>query len=156
MSDWIKVTRPVPLPYELTRPFWPAARQAVLPLQRSTPTPSRTTSVTGDLPRPSPGSTRIPLTADYGPNATSPTSVTITCSRPPCRFPPSPGGIDRGGQISPCPEADRQRPRAQFPSNSAREHVSQSASEARDVREWFERAVKSRAMVLARRLTANS
>jgi uncharacterized OB-fold protein len=34
MSDWSKVTRPIPVPNELTRPFWDAARQKVLALQR--------------------------------------------------------------------------------------------------------------------------
>ena len=34
MSDWSKVTRPVPVPNEWTRPFWDAARQGRLELQR--------------------------------------------------------------------------------------------------------------------------
>src|SRR5262245_65339650 len=34
MSDWSKVTRPIPVPNELTRPFWDAAKQKVLALQR--------------------------------------------------------------------------------------------------------------------------
>src|SRR6059036_2911892 len=34
MSDWSKVTRPIPVPNELSRPFWDAARQKVLALQR--------------------------------------------------------------------------------------------------------------------------
>ena len=33
-SDWSKVTRPIPVPNEWTRPFWDAARQGVLALQR--------------------------------------------------------------------------------------------------------------------------
>src|SRR5439155_262362 len=32
--DWSKVTRPIPVPNELSRPFWDAARQKVLALQR--------------------------------------------------------------------------------------------------------------------------
>ena len=34
MSDWSKVTRPVPVPNEWTKPFWDAAKQGVLALQR--------------------------------------------------------------------------------------------------------------------------
>lgn len=34
MSDWTKVTRPKPVPNEWTRPFWEAARQGRLELQR--------------------------------------------------------------------------------------------------------------------------
>jgi uncharacterized OB-fold protein len=34
MSDWSKVTRPIPVPNEWTRPFWDAARRGVLELQR--------------------------------------------------------------------------------------------------------------------------
>ncbi len=34
MSDWSKVTRPVPVPNEWTKPFWDAARRSVLELQR--------------------------------------------------------------------------------------------------------------------------
>ncbi|PWU17833.1 MAG: hypothetical protein C5B48_15500 [Candidatus Rokuibacteriota bacterium] len=34
MSDWSKVTRPIPVPNELTRPFWDAAKLGVLALQR--------------------------------------------------------------------------------------------------------------------------
>jgi len=34
MSDWSKVTRPIPVPNEWTRPFWEAARRGVLALQR--------------------------------------------------------------------------------------------------------------------------
>jgi hypothetical protein len=34
MSDWSKVTRPIPVPNEWTKPFWEAARQGVLALQR--------------------------------------------------------------------------------------------------------------------------
>jgi uncharacterized protein len=34
MSDWSRVTRPISVPNELTRPFWDAARQGVLALQR--------------------------------------------------------------------------------------------------------------------------
>ena len=34
MSDWSKVTRPIPVPNELSRPFWDAAKQHVLALQR--------------------------------------------------------------------------------------------------------------------------
>jgi uncharacterized protein len=34
MSDWSKVTRPVPVPNEWTRPFWEAARRRSLELQR--------------------------------------------------------------------------------------------------------------------------
>jgi uncharacterized OB-fold protein len=34
MSDWSKVTRPIPVPNEWTRPFWEAARRGELALQR--------------------------------------------------------------------------------------------------------------------------
>lgn len=34
MSDWSKVTRPIPVPNEWTKPFWDAARHGVLALQR--------------------------------------------------------------------------------------------------------------------------
>src|SRR6058998_7714 len=34
MSDWSKVTRPIPVLNEWTKPFWEAARQGVLALQR--------------------------------------------------------------------------------------------------------------------------
>lgn len=34
MSDWSKVTRPIPIPNEWTKPFWDAAKQGVLALQR--------------------------------------------------------------------------------------------------------------------------
>jgi uncharacterized OB-fold protein len=34
MSDWSKVTRPIPVPNEWTKPFWDAARRSVLALQR--------------------------------------------------------------------------------------------------------------------------
>ena len=34
ISDWSKVTRPIPVPNEWTQPFWDAARQGVLALQR--------------------------------------------------------------------------------------------------------------------------
>ena len=34
MSDWTNVTRPIPVPNEWTRPFWDAAKQGVLALQR--------------------------------------------------------------------------------------------------------------------------
>ena len=34
MSDWSKVTRPIPVPNEWTKPFWDAARQGALALQR--------------------------------------------------------------------------------------------------------------------------
>ncbi len=34
MSDWSKVTRPVPVPDEWTRPFWEAAKRHELSLQR--------------------------------------------------------------------------------------------------------------------------
>jgi len=34
MSDWSGVTRPIPVPSELTKPFWEAAKQGVLALQR--------------------------------------------------------------------------------------------------------------------------
>jgi uncharacterized OB-fold protein len=34
MSDWSKVTRPVPVPNEWTKPFWDAARRGSLELQR--------------------------------------------------------------------------------------------------------------------------
>jgi uncharacterized OB-fold protein len=34
MSDWSQVTRPIPVPNEWTKPFWDAARQGVLALQR--------------------------------------------------------------------------------------------------------------------------
>jgi uncharacterized protein len=33
MSDWSKVTRPIPVPNEWTKPFWEAAKQGVLALQ---------------------------------------------------------------------------------------------------------------------------
>ena len=34
MSDWSKVTRPIPVPNEWTKPFWDSAKQGVLKLQR--------------------------------------------------------------------------------------------------------------------------
>src|SRR2546426_11259891 len=34
MSEWGKVTRPIPVPNEWTKPFWEAARRGVLALQR--------------------------------------------------------------------------------------------------------------------------
>jgi uncharacterized protein len=34
MSDWSRVTRPIPVPNEWTKPFWDAAREGVLKLQR--------------------------------------------------------------------------------------------------------------------------
>jgi uncharacterized OB-fold protein len=34
MSDWSKVTRPIPVPNEWTKPFWDAAKQGILELQR--------------------------------------------------------------------------------------------------------------------------
>jgi uncharacterized OB-fold protein len=34
MSDWSKVTRPVPVPNEWTKPFWEAAKRNSLELQR--------------------------------------------------------------------------------------------------------------------------
>jgi uncharacterized OB-fold protein len=34
MSDWSQVTRPIPVPNEWTKPFWDAAKQGVLALQR--------------------------------------------------------------------------------------------------------------------------
>ena len=34
MSDWSKVTRPIPVPNEWTKPFWEAAKKGVLALQR--------------------------------------------------------------------------------------------------------------------------
>ncbi|PON18024.1 hypothetical protein C2W62_10185 [Candidatus Entotheonella serta] len=34
MSDWSEVTRPIPVPNALTQPFWDAAKQGVLALQR--------------------------------------------------------------------------------------------------------------------------
>src|SRR5258708_3884707 len=34
MSDWSKVTRPIPVPNEWTKPFWDAAKRGVLELQR--------------------------------------------------------------------------------------------------------------------------
>jgi uncharacterized OB-fold protein len=34
MSDWSKVTRPVPVPNEMTKPFWEAARQGGVAMQR--------------------------------------------------------------------------------------------------------------------------
>jgi uncharacterized protein len=34
MSDWTKVTRPIPVPNEWTKPFWDAAKRNVLELQR--------------------------------------------------------------------------------------------------------------------------
>jgi uncharacterized OB-fold protein len=33
-SDWSKVTRPIPVPNEWTKPYWDAARRGVLELQR--------------------------------------------------------------------------------------------------------------------------
>jgi uncharacterized OB-fold protein len=33
-SNWSEVTRPIPVPNEWTKPFWDAARQGVLALQR--------------------------------------------------------------------------------------------------------------------------
>src|SRR5712692_8010103 len=34
ISDWSKATRPIPVPNEWTKPFWDAAKQGVLALQR--------------------------------------------------------------------------------------------------------------------------
>lgn len=34
MSDWSKVTRPIPVPNEWTKPFWDAAKSEVLAIQR--------------------------------------------------------------------------------------------------------------------------
>ena len=34
MSDWSQVTRPIPVPNEWTRPFWDAAKEGRLTLQR--------------------------------------------------------------------------------------------------------------------------
>ena len=34
ISDWSKVTRPVPVPNEWTRPFWEAAKRGTLEIQR--------------------------------------------------------------------------------------------------------------------------
>ena len=34
MSDWSKVTRPIPVPNEWTKPFWDAAKRGALELQR--------------------------------------------------------------------------------------------------------------------------
>ena len=34
MSDWSKVTRPIPVPNEWTKPFWEAAKRGVVELQR--------------------------------------------------------------------------------------------------------------------------
>jgi uncharacterized protein len=34
LSDWSKVTRPIPVPNEWTKPFWESARRGVLTLQR--------------------------------------------------------------------------------------------------------------------------
>ena len=34
MSDWSNVTRPIPVPNEMTKPFWEAARQGVVAMQR--------------------------------------------------------------------------------------------------------------------------
>jgi len=34
MSDWSKVTRPIPVPNEWTKPFWEHAKQEVLAIQR--------------------------------------------------------------------------------------------------------------------------
>jgi uncharacterized OB-fold protein len=34
MSDWSKVTRPMPVPNEWTKPFWDSAKRGVLSLQR--------------------------------------------------------------------------------------------------------------------------
>lgn len=33
-SDWSRVTRPIPVPNDRTRPFWDAAKEGVLALQR--------------------------------------------------------------------------------------------------------------------------
>src|SRR3977135_3689148 len=34
VSDWSRVTRPVPVPNEWTKPFWDAAKREILELQR--------------------------------------------------------------------------------------------------------------------------
>src|SRR5438105_5792377 len=34
MSDWSKVTRPIPVPNEWTKPFWEAAKRGIVELQR--------------------------------------------------------------------------------------------------------------------------
>ena len=34
MSDWSKVTRPIPVPNERTKPFWDAAKEHKLVMQR--------------------------------------------------------------------------------------------------------------------------
>ena len=34
MSDWSKVTRPIPVPNEWTKPFWDAAKRGVVELHR--------------------------------------------------------------------------------------------------------------------------
>jgi uncharacterized OB-fold protein len=34
MSDWSQVKRPIPVPNELSKPFWDAARERVLAMQR--------------------------------------------------------------------------------------------------------------------------
>src|SRR5436189_6373808 len=34
MSDWSKVTRPIPVPNEWTKPFWDAAKRGIVELQR--------------------------------------------------------------------------------------------------------------------------
>jgi Rubredoxin-like zinc ribbon domain (DUF35_N) len=34
MSDWSRVTRPIPVPNEWTKPFWDAAKRGELSLQR--------------------------------------------------------------------------------------------------------------------------
>ena len=34
MSEWSKVTRPIPVPNEWTKPFWDSAKRGVLALQR--------------------------------------------------------------------------------------------------------------------------
>lgn len=34
MSDWSKVTRPIPVPNDWTRPYWDAAKRGVLELQQ--------------------------------------------------------------------------------------------------------------------------
>ncbi|HYC46897.1 MAG TPA: OB-fold domain-containing protein [Burkholderiales bacterium] len=34
MSDWSEVTRPIPVPNDMTKPFWDAAKAGVLKLQR--------------------------------------------------------------------------------------------------------------------------
>ena len=57
MSDWSKVTRPVPVPNEWTRPFWEAARRDSLELHGVTLRLLAPGSVTGASPQRLPAGT---------------------------------------------------------------------------------------------------